>query len=102
VASLTQDHEQIRFRKQHLGRYLTGLVTRSYDGKMVSYLDMLGKIHTPKAGSRELDVPLVQMNALLGFVSDALTAPSWAWGWTARGRSAPCGRSTSCSGSRTT
>lgn len=73
VASLTQDHEQIRFRKQHLGRYLTGLVTRSYDAKMVSYLDMVGKIHTPKAGSRELDVPLVQMNALLGFVSDALT-----------------------------
>jgi hypothetical protein len=73
VAALTQDHAQIRFRKQHLGRYLTGLVTRSYDGKMVSYLDMVGKIHTPKAGSKELDVPLVQMNALLGFVSDALT-----------------------------
>ena len=29
--------------------------------------------HTPKAGSKELDVPLVQMNALLGFVADALT-----------------------------
>ena len=26
------------------------------------------------AGSAELDVPLVQMNALMGFVSDALTA----------------------------
>lgn len=33
-----------------------------------------GKIHTPKAGSKELDVPLVQMNALMGFVADALTA----------------------------
>jgi hypothetical protein len=31
-------------------------------------------MHTPKAGSKELDVPLVQMNALLGFVSDALTS----------------------------
>jgi hypothetical protein len=31
-------------------------------------------MHTPKAGSRELDVPLVQMNALLGYVGDALTA----------------------------
>jgi hypothetical protein len=29
-------------------------------------------MHTPKAGSAALDVPLVQMNALLGFVSDAL------------------------------
>ena len=41
---------------------------------MLEYLDMVGKMHTPKAGSRELDVPLVQMNALLGFVADALTA----------------------------
>jgi hypothetical protein len=38
------------------------------------YLDMVGKIHTPKAGSKELDVPLVQMNALLGYVADALHA----------------------------
>jgi hypothetical protein len=41
---------------------------------MLEYLDMVGRIHTPKAGSKELDVPLVQMNALMGFVSDALTA----------------------------
>lgn len=64
----------IRFRKEHLGRYLAALVTRPYDVKMVAYLDMVGKIHTPKAGSKELDVPLVQMNALLGFVADALTS----------------------------
>jgi hypothetical protein len=31
-------------------------------------------IYTPKAGSAELDVPLVQMNALMGFVSDAPVA----------------------------
>jgi len=72
VESLGMDHEVIRFRKQHLGRYLTGLVTRDYDPKMVVYLDMVGKMHTPAAGSEELDVPLVQMNALLGCVSDAL------------------------------
>ena len=71
---LTPDHPQIAFRKQHLGRYLAALVTKPYDAKMVEYLDMVGKIHTPKAGSKELDVPLVQMNALLGFVADALTA----------------------------
>ncbi len=73
LEELTQEHEQIRFRKGHLGRYLSGLVTKAYDAKMVGYLDMVGRIHTPKAGSRELDVPLVQMNALMGFVSDALT-----------------------------
>ncbi len=74
VNALGMDHEQIQFRKQHLGRYLAALVTRPYDGKMVEYLDMVGKIHTDKAGSKELYVPLVQMNALMGFVADAFVA----------------------------
>jgi hypothetical protein len=73
LTDLTMDHEQIRFRKQHLARYLESLVTRSYDDKMVTYLDMVGKIHTPQAGSAAINVPLVQMNALLGFVADAVT-----------------------------
>jgi hypothetical protein len=74
LEEVTQDHPMIQFRKEHLGRYLAALVTRPYDGKMVGYLDMVGKIHTPKAGSADLDVPLVQMNALMGFVADAVTA----------------------------
>lgn len=74
LAHLTTDHPQIAFRKHHLGRYLVNLVTKPYDGKMAEYLDMVGKMHTPKAGSPDLDVPLVQMNALMGFVADALTA----------------------------
>jgi hypothetical protein len=74
LEELTEDHELIRFRKEHLARYLVGLVTRPYDAKMVAYLDMVGKIHTPAAGIAEIDVPLVQMNALLGFVADALTS----------------------------
>jgi hypothetical protein len=71
---LGMNHAQIQYRKQHLARYLATLVTRPYDAKMVSYLDFVGKMHTPKAGSKEIDVPLVQMNALMGFVADALTA----------------------------
>lgn len=74
LEALTPDHEQIQFRKQHLGRYLAALVTRPYDGKMVEYLDTVGKIHTSKAGSKSIDVPLVQVNALFGFVTDALIA----------------------------
>jgi hypothetical protein len=74
LESLDLNHEQIQFRKAHLARYLERLVTGSYDGKMVSYLDFVGKIHTPRAGSKELNVPLVQMNALMGFVADALLA----------------------------
>jgi hypothetical protein len=72
LESLTLNHEQIRFRKAHLANYLKKLVTADYDPKMVSYLDFVGKIHTPQAGGKDLHVPLVQMNALMGFVSDAL------------------------------
>jgi hypothetical protein len=74
LSQLTPDHPQIAFRKQHLSRYLVQLVTKPYDGKMVEYLDMVGKIHTDKAGSKEINVPLVQMNALMGFVADAFNA----------------------------
>ena len=71
VHSLTLSDEVIQFRKQHLARYLTALVTKPYDTKMVQYLDMVGAMHTPSVGNPELDVPLVQMNALLGYVADA-------------------------------
>ena len=74
VESLGMDDEVIQFRKQHLARYLTSLVTRPYDDKMVGYLDMVGAIHTPSRGSADIDVPRVQMNALLGFVADAILA----------------------------
>ena len=74
VESLSLADEVIAFRKQHLGRYLAALVTKPYDGKMVQYLDTVGRIHTPEFGNRELNVPLVQMNALMGYVADALNA----------------------------
>ena len=71
--SLHANHAQIQFRKEHLNRYLMSLVGRAYDEKMVMYLDMVGKMHTPKAGNKDIDVPLVQMNALMGLLSDILT-----------------------------
>ncbi len=72
LAHLSQTDSQIRFRKEHLSRYFMQLLGRSYDAKMVQYLDMVGKMHTPKAGNKEIDVPLVQMNALMGLLSDTL------------------------------
>jgi len=71
---LTPDHAQIAYRKQHLARYLERLVTVPYDAKMVLYLDTVGKIHTPGAGNPGIVIPLVQMNALMGFVHDAVNA----------------------------
>lgn len=72
LADLAQ-HPQIRFRKDHLNRYFMSLIGRAYDAKMVQYLDMVGKIHTPKAGNADINVPLVQMNALMGLIADILT-----------------------------
>ena len=74
VATLIMDHPQIQFRKAHLANYLKRLVTSEYDQKMTAYLDFVGKMHTPRAGSKDINVPLVQMNALMGFVADALLA----------------------------
>jgi hypothetical protein len=74
VESLSLNDEVINFRKQHLGRYLAALVTRPYDTKMVQYLDAVGAMHTPYVGSKKVNVPLVQMNALMGFVADAINA----------------------------
>lgn len=73
LATLDLNSAQIQFRKEHLMRYLMQLLGRAYDGKMVSYLDMVGKMHTTAAGNPSIVVPLVQMNALLGLLSDVLT-----------------------------
>ena len=76
---LTAADPQIQFRKDHLSRYFMQLIGRAYDAKMVEYLDMVGKMHTPKAGSKAIDVPLVQMNALLGMLSDILLESVAEW-----------------------
>lgn len=69
---LSHAHPQIQFRKEHLSKYFMQLLGRSYDSKMVLYFDMVGKIHTPAAGNPEIDVPLVQMNVLMGQISDVV------------------------------
>ncbi|MCA9185944.1 MAG: protoglobin family protein [Pirellulaceae bacterium] len=73
LAALGQDAEQIQFRKEHLRRYLQALVGNPYDARMVKYLNVVGKMHTPQSGNKQIDVPLVQMNALMGLLSDTLT-----------------------------
>lgn len=73
LEALSASHPQIQFRKEHLSRYFMQILGRTCDEKLVPYLDMVGKIHTPKAGNREIDIPLVQMNALMGFLADVLS-----------------------------
>ncbi|MCA9086192.1 MAG: protoglobin family protein [Planctomycetaceae bacterium] len=73
LSDLTVSHPQIRFRKDHLNRYFMSLIGRAFDAKMIQYLDMVGKIHTPGAGNAQIEVPLIQMNALMGLISDIVT-----------------------------
>ncbi|MBL4885367.1 MAG: protoglobin family protein [Planctomycetaceae bacterium] len=72
LADLDMNDPQIKFRKEHLQRYLMNLMGHSYNDKLAKYLNITGKIHTPKTGSKLIDVPLVQMNALMGLLSDIL------------------------------
>lgn len=74
LADLAPNHPLVAFRKDKLANYLVRLVTQPYDSKMAMYLDFVGKIHTEKAGNPGIKVPLIQMNALMGFVADALNA----------------------------
>lgn len=70
---ITTDHPHITVRKEHLGRYFATLLTKPYDGAMAEYLDWIGKIHTVATTAR-LQIPLVQMNSLMGYMADAFHA----------------------------
>jgi hypothetical protein len=74
LAELNMQDPQIQFRREHLMRYLLHLLGHAADAKLPVYLDMVGKMHTPAAGNRDIVVPLVQMNALMGLLSDLVLA----------------------------
>nr|CAG4708783.1 unnamed protein product [Naegleria fowleri] len=65
--------EQIKFRKDMLSKYLVKLVTADYSSKgFINYLDWVGKIHTAKAGNKDIIVDYIHCNALFGYVSDVI------------------------------
>lgn len=72
LGAVSGGHPQIQFRKEHLSRYFMQVLGRNCDERLAPYLDMVGKIHTRAAGNSSILVPLVQMNALMGFLADVL------------------------------
>jgi len=65
--------EQIRFRKDMLSKYLVKLVTADYsDPDFLVYLDWVGKIHTKRAGNKNIVVDYIHINALFGYVEHIL------------------------------
>lgn len=67
--SLDLNNDQIKFRKDFLGKYLVKLVTGDYDERFVRYLDWVGKIHTstPEKKSK-INVDYMHCGALFGYV----------------------------------
>lgn len=72
LEKLTLEHEQIKFRKDMLSKYLVKLVTAEYDFAFIQYLDRVGKIHTKKMGNKKLQIDYLYVNALFGYVEDIL------------------------------
>ncbi|TPX63148.1 hypothetical protein SpCBS45565_g06807 [Spizellomyces sp. 'palustris'] len=76
---LVLDSDQIKFRKDFLGKYLVKLVTGSYDKAFVTYLDWVGKIHTDTPSKKsKINVEYIHVNALFawlhGFLIETLDA----------------------------
>ncbi len=71
VDELSLTHPVIELRRAHLAQYLMRLFDASFD---VALLDFVGMVHTNRVGNSELQVPLVQMNAMLGLLADAILA----------------------------
>jgi hypothetical protein len=78
IDDFTLQNEYIAFRKEHLTSYVVRLVSGGYDAKFIQYIDSVGKIHTDKAGNPAVVIPLVQMNALMTFVADAVISTLFA------------------------
>ncbi|KAG6816607.1 hypothetical protein H0H87_004699 [Tephrocybe sp. NHM501043] len=79
VQDLTQDHPQIKFRKDFLAAYLRKVVTMDYSlDSSWEYLDKVGLMHTGVPGFAHrskkpgLRVEFVHCNILLGYVEDIL------------------------------
>jgi hypothetical protein len=79
LEELNLDSEQVKHRKDFLGKYLVRLVTAEYDSEFIKYLDYVAKIHTNASGRKNdklMQVDLVLINALFswfhGFLVTAL------------------------------
>ncbi|KAK3813976.1 MAG: Protoglobin-domain-containing protein [Benniella sp.] len=73
ASKLTQDAEQIKFRKDMLSRYFARLLENPYDERMIKYLEYVARIHTDTPTKKsKINVDLIHINALLGYVEAVL------------------------------
>lgn len=70
INELKFDHEQTEFRKLKLKEYFVKLCTAEWDETFAALIDVVGHMHTPRQGNANLQVPIVQITALLGVIND--------------------------------
>lgn len=74
IEEITPDHPLMKFRKQATLRYLISLISRPLNEPFIQYLNWVGMIHHAKAGATRFTVPVIQLEALMGFIIPRLTA----------------------------
>ena len=70
INELKFDHKQTEFRKQRLEEYFVKLCTADWDETFAALIDVVGHMHTPRQGNALLQIPMVQISALLGVIND--------------------------------
>ncbi|KAG0311426.1 hypothetical protein BGZ97_011879 [Linnemannia gamsii] len=73
AAELTENADQIKFRKDMLSKYFDRLLTNPYDERMIKYLEYVARIHTDTPTKKsKINVDVIHINALLGYVEQVL------------------------------
>jgi hypothetical protein len=67
---VTLQSDQTQFRTQRLTQYFGKLCTADWDDTFAILIDIVGSMHTKKHGNSALEVPPVQVVALLGAIND--------------------------------
>jgi len=70
---LTLEHPIMLYRRKHLEEYFEAVLLSEWDSNLVLYMDIIGAMHTKDAGTKAISIPLVQMNAMMGFLHVAIT-----------------------------
>jgi hypothetical protein len=74
AAAVTPQHQVIQFRKHRLADYFRHLFAGDFEPRTAEYFDFVGRLHHPADGGPPRRIPLVQMHAMLAFLTDAILA----------------------------
>lgn len=70
INELKFDHAQTEFRKKKLEEYFVKLCTADWDDTFAALIDVVGHMHTPRQGNALLQIPMIQLSALMAVMND--------------------------------